>query len=171
MKKIPLTQGKFALVNDEDYDYLDQWKWCADKAHSRNVYYARRMAKIEGRFRGLQMHVQIMSPPKGMMVDHRNGDGLDNRRENLRICTHRQNNLNRIAVRGSSSKYLNVRLRSDTNKWEAGVRIRANGKRKNLGSFETELEAGIIANIAMRKYYGEFARPNKLTKISYEKNV
>ena len=95
-----------------------------------------------------------------MEVDHKNGDGLNNTRENLRICTREQNARNRRSVSGSTSKYLGVSWCKDKKRWRA--QISAYGKCKKLGRFKTELEAAIIYNIAARKYYGRFAKPNVL---------
>ncbi len=163
MKEIKLTQGKFALVDDEDYEYVNQFSWCLRK--TKSYMYAYGGLKIDGEFKTVQMHRLIMNPPKGMLVDHKNGDGLDNRRNNLRICTRSQNCVNRVRTKGSKSKYLGVGWCNYRNKWL--VKITVKGKQRCIGKFGSELEAAIIANISMRKYYGEFANPNNLTKISY----
>ena len=110
------------------------------------------------------MHRDIMKPPEDVLVGHRNRNGLGNRRENLRTCTKSQNGFNRKSQKGSSSKYLGVGWDAQFNKWR--VRATINGKAKFIGLFKTELEAGIISNITMRRHYGEFARPNKLVKIN-----
>lgn len=91
MKTIPLTQGQVALVDDEDYEYLMQWKWCA--AWNGNTYYAFRGGKKEhGKKRQMiKMHRDLLDTPRGLEVDHLNGNGLDNRRCNIRNCTHKEN--------------------------------------------------------------------------------
>ena len=169
MKRIPLTQGKFALVDDEDYEYLNQFKWFASKANKREAYYALRNDYTVNPSKQLWMHRIIMKPTGKMIIDHINGDGLDNRRKNLRICTRRQNAFNRGSGKGSASKYLGVSWYTYLKKWRSAIRV--NGNSRHLGYFKTELEAAIISNIAMRKHYGEFARPNKLTKIRYKQDV
>jgi len=159
MKAIKLTRGQCALVDDSDYEYLNQFKWCAGKAYNRDTYYAIRSKSINGKQTHIRMHRLIMNAPNGMDVDHVDGDGLNNQRSNLRICTRSQNLRNQKSRVNSSSKYLGVCWHKRERKWRAGIRINKNTK--YLGEFKTELEAAIIYNIAARKYYGEFARPNK----------
>ena len=86
MKYIPLTQGKFAIVDDDMYEYLNQWKWCLRKKSERS-FYAGRNDWENKKNHIVTMQQLIMNPPKGMVIDHINGNGLDNRRCNLRICT------------------------------------------------------------------------------------
>lgn len=159
MRQIELTRGKYAQIDNEDYEYLSQFKWYAEKKKCGR-YYARRSIITKGVKKGAWMHREIMGPPREMSIDHINGDGLDNRRENLRTCTHQQNMCNRKSRKDSTSKYLGVSWEKSKKRWRAG--IAANGKNKKLGRFKTELEAAIIYNIAARKYFGEFARPNVL---------
>jgi len=95
MKKIKLTQGKYALVDNEDYERLNQWKWYANRQNStrhRAIWYATRYS-LGGtnKRKKLLMHRLIMNTPKEMQTDHLSGDGLDNRRENLKICTQSEN--------------------------------------------------------------------------------
>lgn len=104
-REIPLTKGKVTIVDAGDYEFLSQWNW-----FSLNDYYAAR-TKYIGMFNGkpkritIKMHQVLMNAPEGFEIDHINGDGLDNRRSNLRICTHQQNIWNRRAQKGSTSKY------------------------------------------------------------------
>lgn len=136
MKKIPLTQGLFALVDDEDFDWLNQWKWYAQK--SANTFYAVRNSKrVNGKREQIRMHVEILGKKEGFMADHLNGAGLDNQRYNLRHVTRRQNAQNRHHDR--SSKYPGVSWRKDERKWES--RIWVGTKRKRLGLFTNEAEA------------------------------
>jgi len=164
MKTIQLTQGKVAIVDDEDYEYLNQFKWCV---RGNNNDYAITSIKVSPvKYRSVNMHHLILNPPKGMMIDHKNGYSLDNRRSNLRICTSQQNCLNKISGRNSSSKYKGVCWYKNMNKWE--VRVTVNTKNKFLGYFDTELEGAIIYNIACRKYHREFARPNNLISVTQQ---
>src|SRR5581483_10784361 len=98
MKKIPLTQGKIALVDDADFEWLSQWKWCAQKSFTREVWYA--VSHISNpapppRQRRLIMHRLIVGAALGGEVDHRDGDGLNNQRFNLRQADHAGNMRNR----------------------------------------------------------------------------
>jgi len=98
MKRIPLTQGKFAIVDDADFEWLSQWKWRARKDY--NTWYAIRRV-VRGSCRTTtSIHRQIMEAKPGSQVDHRNRDGLDNRRCNLRFCTNAQNAMNQRKTRG-----------------------------------------------------------------------
>lgn len=102
------------------------------------------------------MHRVILDAPADMCVDHINGNPLDNRRENLRLCTRAENNRAKHRVKsGKTSRYKGVYLMKKTGKWIAGVR--AHGKYKRLGSFENEADAARAYNEAAKQYYGEFA--------------
>ena len=129
---ILLTQGKFAIVDAEDYDRLVRYKWCAAK--SRETFYAQRCSN--GKI--VSMHRVIMGAPKGVMCDHRNHNGLDNRRSNLRLCTSAQNQYNKRPAKGSSSRYKGVVLRRDYKRWRA--RIGFKRKRMHLGDFTSEIK-------------------------------
>lgn len=136
MKQIPLTQGLFALVDDDDYEWLNQWKWCAAK--DRNVFYARRNSKrVNGKQTPIHMHIEIIGRKEGLVTDHINGDGLDNRRENLRHVTNRQNQQNRHNER--SSKYPGVYWYKRDGKW--ATRIWVGSRRLWLGCFAIEADA------------------------------
>ena len=145
MKKIKLTQGRFAVVDDQDYDWLNQYKWCVN---SKN-YVINRIGTI---------HKVIMNPPKGLQVDHINGDRFDNRRNNLRICTVSQNCSNRISKIKPKSGYRGVTFHSITGKWRA--RLEINSKKISLGLYFTKKEAAIAYNQAAKAYFGEFAKLN-----------
>lgn len=156
-RQIPLSKGYVAIVDAENYEWLNQWTWMALKA--RNTVYAirRGQKKSEGR-KNIYMHRQIMQTPPGMQTDHRDGDGLINCRENLRNCTHSQNQRNQRPQKGVTSEHKGVSWNEKTKKWIA--QIKANGKQKYLGSFTSELDAASAYNAAALKYHGEFARLN-----------
>lgn len=157
-KEIPLTQGKIALVDVEDYEWLMQWRWCANKNNS-GLFYAISYRKNENKL--TKMHRVIINTPKGMDTDHANGDGLDNRRCNLRICTKSQNSINKKIQSNNTSGYRGVyRVKSRKKCWRVGVEI--NNKRKTLGYFNTKEEAALVYNEAAKKHYGEFARLNNI---------
>jgi hypothetical protein len=137
MKEIPLTQGKVALVDDEDYEYLNQFKWCAH--NRRNTSYAVRALPIDKNEKQntIKMHRVIINTPKEMETDHINGNGLDNRRENLRIVTTRQNQQN-LHIK-KSSKYPGVCWEAGRSRWRSTIQIA--GKLHTIGRFENEEDA------------------------------
>jgi len=130
MREIPLSQGKVALVDDEDYEYLSQFRWYANNI--AGLSYARRISK------GCAfMHRMIIEVPKGFVTDHIDGNGLNNQRKNLRIVTVRGNGQNRHQLK--SSKYPGVSWHKKTKKWMASIQI--NYKRIFLGVHPIEEEA------------------------------
>lgn len=147
MKSIPLTRGQCALVDDEDFEYLNQWKWYALK--SGNTFYAKTNGGVRNNKRiHLQMHRIIMNPPDHLFIDHINHNGLDNRKENLRIVTNRENHFNR----SDQGEYIGVSKHK--NKYRAQLRFKH--KRIHLGLFETPEEAQ-LAYINAAKYYDELS--------------
>lgn len=136
MKRIALTQGKFALVDDEDFERLNQFKWYANK--SRQVWYARRAIYVNGKQIMLRMHQEIIGKRQGFIADHKDGDGLNNQRTNLRHVTRRQNCQN-LHNRSRSSKYPGVYWQRINKKWMA--RIWIDDKIKYLGLFIDESKA------------------------------
>jgi hypothetical protein len=156
MKEIPLTQGQVALVDDEDYEFLSQYKWHARK--HRKTFYA--VTAIHNSITGKQVHIKMHQAIIGMrldqkVIDHINCRGVDNRRENLRHCTFAQNRRNSASYEGVS-KYKGVHLVGK--KWRA--RIRINGKSVSLGMFTKEISAAIAYDITAYQYFGEFAKLN-----------
>lgn len=170
MKLISLTQGCFAKVDDADYEWLNQWKWFAHR--SRRTWYAQRMGReINGKRKTLMMHQAIIGrPPEGMIPDHKNRNGLDNQRSNLRFATHSQNKKNSTKRLGLHSKYLGVficksyyvskitKIKKEYCYWSA--QITHNSKKIHLGLFKTEIEAALAYNEAAKKYHGEFSNLN-----------
>lgn len=151
-KQIPLTQGKVALVDDDDYERVSQHRWCTKK--DRNTYYATRCVYISGKETTQALHRFILNAPPKTQIDHRNGNGLDCRKENLRYCSHQQNCANRPGL--SKKHYKGVR--KIINRWQA--ELQANGKYVYIGSFRSPEQAARAYDAEARKRFGEFARTN-----------
>jgi len=157
MKTIKLTRDKWAIVDDEDYESLNQYKWHAICVGG--IYYAARKAKVDGRWTSILMHRQITGAKKGESVDHIDHNGLNNRKScNLRICTHQQNLFNQRPQKNRTSDLRGVNLYKPTNKYRA--RARLNDKDYHLGYFENEKEAGLAYDAFAKEHFGEFAYLN-----------
>lgn len=159
MKKIPLTQGKSALVDDKDYKYLMQWKW-----HYRSNGYAVRKQYLGGgrgdeNYKTIYMHREILNTSKDMHTDHINGNGLDNTRNNLRECSYTQNMQNKSKSRNKSSKYKGVGWDKRSRKWRSSITL--NKKQIYICVSSSEIEAAKRYNYAAIKYFGEFAKLNE----------
>jgi hypothetical protein len=155
-KLIPLSQGKHAIVDDEDYDFLVQWKW-----HLMGRYAGRVITDSTTRKQqSVAMHRIILNTPQGMHTDHINGDGLDNRRENLRICTPSENIRNQKTRkrRTGDAQYKGTFFIKELGKWRAGVCV--NGNTHYLGLFASEVDAARAYDQKARELHGDFARPN-----------
>jgi len=146
MKKIALTQGKFAIVDDDDYEWLNQWKWCAAK--DGDTYYAVRHSPKSGKL--IRMHREVMQALPGMQIHHKNHNGLDNRKSNLELCDTAQNQWNQRRI---SEKQVGVSWHKQIKRWVA--RIRHRGRRINVGTFQTKEEATKAYKKAEKKLRGQ----------------
>ncbi len=156
-KRIPLTQGKYAIVDDEDYEWLSRHKWYAIR--KGNVYYAARMPKGKGR-KHIYMHREILGAPNNKQVDHINHYALDNCKSNLRLCTNQENRFNSKSDKNGSSKYKGVSWYRPLRKW--GAQICYNGKRIYLGYFHDEISAAKAYDESATELFGKFARLNNI---------
>jgi hypothetical protein len=157
MKRIPLSQGKYALVDDADYERLNQWKWCVSNE------YGKLYAVCWQNDQHVRMHRFLLGLKKGnaVQVDHKDGNGLNNQRSNLRIATHKQNQWNKRKRRDNTSGYKGVFWHEASKKWL--VQIKANGKIQYIGCFKSKIEAARKYNEAAKKYHGKFASLNNIT--------
>lgn len=153
MRIIPLTQDKVALVDDEDYEHLIRFKWHA--VEKKNCFYA---ARKDRQGRTIYMHTVIMETPSGLEVDHRNGEGLDNQRSNLRIGTHQQNLHNTRPGTKNTSGFKGVSWCAYTGRWR--VQIRIDNRYRHLGRFDDPILAARAYDEAALELCGEFACTN-----------
>lgn len=160
MKKIELTQGKVTLVDDEDFEMLSQYKWFYGNGYAQRSEYAgggRKNTKVITQ----QMHrLVIANIPDGKIVDHKNHDGLDNRKSNLRICTRLENRRNATKHKNNKSGYKGVW--QENGKFRSAIWLSDKKKNKNLGTFQTAIEAARAYNRSALELFGEFAYINKL---------
>lgn len=156
MMEIPLTQGKIAIIDDEDYNSVSKYNWQVRKSY--NVWYALRSSHTPIR-KTIFLHRFLLHPKSNERCDHINGDGLDNRRINLRIATFAQNQMNRRKNPGFSSRFKGVMWNKQHNKWMTQIKI--NKKQIHLGYFSDEVEAAKAYNVAALEHFGEYARLNQ----------
>jgi len=155
-RTIPLTQGQVAIVDDGDYEELAKYKWYAQKI-DRRVYAVRKVGPPNARLT-LYMHRQILNPRPDQQCDHINGNGIDNRRANLRLCTHTQNCYNMHIDPNHSSRFKGVLWDKERRKWRAEIVV--DYKTHYLGRFADEKVAALSYDTAAREYFGEFACVN-----------
>lgn len=153
MKLIPLTQGLFSMVDDEDFDRANQFKWHAVK--KGNTFYAGRALRMpDGHWIDYKLHRFLLDAPDGVPVDHVNRNGLDNQRANIRLATVRQNVWNSCGHNGKTKGVTRYTDRK-TRIWQATIHI--GGRKKFIGSFNSEIEAALAYDKAAIALRGEFA--------------
>lgn len=143
-----LTRGYITLVSPEDAHFLQERAWSSKVDQTKKTVYSR--------CKDIKLHRAIIS--EGDRTDHKDGNGLDNRKPNLRPATNQQNAQNGTCHKGSTSKFKGVSWYSDYQKWRAAIYIA--GKQKSLGYFDTEEAAALAYDAAAVKNFGDFARPN-----------
>jgi len=154
MKEIPLHNGMVAMVDDEDYPGLMEYRWYA--VRMGNHTYAMRKA---GRNKTVLMHRQVMGAgPNDPDIDHADMNGLNNQKENLRFATKSENGANREKQRNNTSGYKDVSTAGD--KWRAYCRV--HGHQHQLGRWSTRELAAATVNVALDYFFGQFARLNEI---------
>lgn len=153
MKEIKLTRNQKCLVDDDLFDYLSKYKWHASGKIGK--FYA--SSRIDGKIR--TMHRLIMDAPDNLQVDHINGNRLDNRKVNLRLCSNSFNLGNRGANKNNTSGFKGVGA-SKHGRFVAKIQV--NRKYIHLGYFDTPIEAAHAYNQGAEKYFGEFAKVNQI---------
>ncbi|MCJ7730610.1 MAG: beta-Ala-His dipeptidase [Sedimentisphaerales bacterium] len=157
-RKIYLGEGEWTILEPQDYYRLRDFKWRL-LGNGWNFYAVRDVKTKPYRTKVFSMHREIMNPPDGLLVDHRNNDSLDNRKANLRLATHSQNSCNRRKIKSkTSSRFIGVCFDKYRERWTAYIRF--HGRRIWLGRFKNEMDAAKAYDEAARKYHGEFARLN-----------
>ena len=159
MKLILLTRGQWTKVDDQRYEELSKWNWYADWNRTNRSFYAARQERgVDGKQHKIRMHRYLLGAPRGVQVDHKNHDTLDNQAKNLRLATDLQNRWNRKMSKQNKSGYIGVSFRSDCRKHPWCAQIRVNGKSKNLGHYKTPQEAHNAYARAAIELRGEFAK-------------
>lgn len=164
MKKIELTQRKFALVDNEDFEWLNQWKWSIDDdgyavRHERKAEYRSNPRRMRKMHREILLHHGINI--EGKNIDHKNLKEYDNRKNNLRIADYSQNMANsRLKSRNG---YRGVLKYNQNKPWAAAITFK--GKRVFKGMFKTVEEAALVYNELAKRYFGEFSKLNKIERM------
>lgn len=160
MKTIPLTKGLVGLVDDEDFERVNQYKWTTAYSKALGIAYAQRSVKINGKWTHVLLHRVIMNAKKGQRIDHADGNGVNNQKYNLRLCTPAENQRNVKCHRDNVSGFKGVKpnRNSRRNPWSSFIFV--NGRTKYLGCYPSRIDAAIAYNIAAIGNFKEFARLN-----------
>jgi hypothetical protein len=156
MREILLTQGRVALVDDADYEWLMQWRWRASQ--DGNCFYAIASTIVNGKKTNIKMHRLIAGAQKGEITDHRDGDGLNNTRTNLRTVTSAQNCHNRQKNPAKKHPYKGIKSKRGRAGYEAYITV--NHKHMYVGYGATPEDAARAYDRAALAHFGEFARLN-----------
>lgn len=159
-KEIQLTQGKVALVDDADFEYLNQWKWCVNNCNGK-LYAVRNIKIKKSKYKKIYMHRLIINNNDSKMhTDHCNNNTLDNRKINLRICSNSENLMNQNVHVNNKSGYKGVYFNKKTNRYHVYISI--NKKQERIGTFINIIDAIKSYNEAAIKHHGKFANLNKI---------
>jgi len=157
--EFPLTKGFITKIDREDLEGISKFKWQSQRTSKNFVYAGASIKQEDGNWKRISLHRFILNVPKNSVIDHINGDQLDNRKANLRICGQSLNRLNSIG--SGKSKYKGVQLRDRLTPWRASIKL-SNGKYKHLGSYKTEIEAALAYNKAAKIEYGNRVLLNEI---------
>lgn len=164
MREILTRKNEVILVDDDDYEKLSKFTWYISKGGKNHGGYGYAISSQRNESTGkqykLSMHREIMNAKKGEIVDHINGNKLDNRKENLRIVTPYQNSLNVKKKDGASSQYKGVAFSKDMNLWKSSIRVK--GKGVHIGYFSNEVACALAYNEYAIKHFGEYAKINNI---------
>ncbi len=156
-KKFPNT---FTMVDDEDFEFLNQRKWALHLCRGKSYAVRSQWVPSKKKLAALRIHRELLKAPVGMQVDYIDGNGLNNQKSNLRVCTNQENCRNRRPYSNGTSKYKGVHWHKKDCKWHA--RIVTGTRRIQIGSFTSEIEAAKAYNEDSKKLFGEFAYLNKI---------
>jgi len=166
MKLLPMSQGYETMVDDDVYEWAKKDTWCAKK--DKHTTYARRYEGSGDNQKVIYLHREIMGTPSGEDCDHKDGNGLNNQRSNIRNATRSQNQMNSRKVvsqngKATSSRYKGVYWNKHGGEWKAGIQIR--GKTIHLGRFVSEKDAARAYDKEATRLFGEFAKVNAVVHL------
>jgi hypothetical protein len=156
MKLIPLTQGQFAIIDNDDFERVNQFKWYANKAP--NTFYANRQVQINRKRQTIHLHRFILNLDTKFLVDHVDGNGLNNQKSNLRTCTNQENSRNKRLSKKGTSSFKGVHYDKKYDKFEAQIKINYNSN--FIGYNTDELICAKFYDAVARFYFKEFAKCN-----------
>jgi len=159
MKTIQLSKQEVVLVDDEDFDRLNHYKWYLSVSSPDGSGYACRSCYANGKVTSIYMHRELLNVPKGFQTDHKDGNKLNNQKDNLRIATGQENCRNRPRRGNNKSGYKGVTQYEDGRRWEASIWLDGH-KHKYIGVFESAMDAALAYDKSAIEFFGEFARLN-----------